>query len=103
MCAGKLVFSVIAAAMLLAGLYPSASRAAGVMTPGATITAPGLRAQPVMFLAHSRRAVSYYCYDRNYWWFYRPYGNGREGYARCMPYFHFPPQSYGRVGPRGIK
>jgi hypothetical protein len=103
MRAGKLVFSIIGAAMLLAGLVPCAARAGGIMTPGAAISVPGLRAEPVMFHAHSKRAISYYCYDRNYWWFYRPYGNGQEGYARCMPYFHYPPQSYGHAGPRDIK
>ncbi len=103
MRAGKLVFAIIAAVMLLAGLVPSASKAADVMTPGATIAAPGLPAERVMFHAHSKRAISYYCYDRNYWWFYRPYGNGQEGYARCMPYFHYPPQAYGRGGPPEIK
>jgi hypothetical protein len=104
MRAGKLVFSIIAAALLLVGLFPSASRAAGVMTPGSAIAAPGLRPErAVMFHAHSKRAISYYCYDRNYWWFYRPYGNGQEGYARCMPYFHYPPQAYGRGAPGDIK
>jgi hypothetical protein len=102
MRAGKLVFSIVATAVLFAALFPSASRAAGVMTPGAAI-APGLQAERVMFHAHSKRAISYYCYDRNYWWFYRPYGNGQEGYARCMPYFHYPPQAYGRGAPGEIK
>jgi hypothetical protein len=38
---------------------------------------------------HSRRARIYYCYPRNYWWFYRPYTTERDGHPRCMPYFHY--------------
>jgi hypothetical protein len=37
---------------------------------------------------HSRRADIYYCYPRNYWWFYRPYTTDKDGHPRCMPYFH---------------
>ena len=48
----------------------------------------------VVFHGHSTRGISYYCYPRNYWWFYRPYTTANDGYARCMPYFHYPPQSY---------
>ena len=33
-------------------------------------------------------------HPRNYWWFYRPYTTANDGYARCMPYFHYPLQSY---------
>ena len=40
-------------------------------------------------LLHFRRATSYYCYPRNYWWFYRPYTTADQGYQRCMPYFHY--------------
>ena len=45
-------------------------------------------------MAIRRRGISYYCYPRNYWWFYRPYTTANDGYARCMPYFHYPPQAY---------
>ena len=38
---------------------------------------------------HFHRTQSYYCYPRNYWWFYRPYTTVLDGYARCMPYFHY--------------
>ena len=103
MSAGTLVFSIIGAVMLLAGLFPCGAQAAGIIMPRAVVAAPPLPAEPVMFQAHGKRAISYYCHDRNYWWFYRPYGNGQEGYARCMPYFHFPPQAYGRAGPREMK
>jgi hypothetical protein len=53
---------------------------------------------------HSGRGTSFYCYPRNYWWFYRPYTTAAEGYARCMPYFHYPPEAFrGRRGPVGVK
>jgi hypothetical protein len=57
-------------------------------------------AQPVLF-HHSRRVESYYCYPRNYWWFYRPYTTGQDGHARCMPYFKYP-TNYGN-GREAIK
>ena len=47
-----------------------------------------------VFFHHSPRVISYYCYSRNYWWFYRPYTTATQDYARCMPYFHYPPQAY---------
>jgi hypothetical protein len=53
---------------------------------------------------HSARGRSFYCYPRNYWWFYRPYTTAAEGHARCMPYFHYPPEAFrGRGGPYGAK
>ena len=52
-------------------------------------------ALPAGVFGHHRRIESY-CYPRNYWWFYRPYTTANEGYARCMPYFHYPPQAYDR-------
>jgi hypothetical protein len=48
--------------------------------------------------AHFRKAQSFYCYPRNYWWFYRPYTTAEQGYARCMPYFHYLGQPDGRRG-----
>jgi len=103
MRSGRLVLAVIIAATLSAGLSPSAAVAAGVTRADLAAPAPSLRLEPVVFHAHSKRAISYYCYERNYWWFYRPYGNGKEGYARCMPYFQYPPAAYGRGGPGDIK
>jgi hypothetical protein len=38
---------------------------------------------------HHHRTQSFYCYPKNYWWFYRPYTTAPAGYARCMPYFHY--------------
>jgi hypothetical protein len=42
--------------------------------------------QPVL---HRHRTQSFYCYPKNYWWFYRPYTTAPAGYARCMPYFRY--------------
>ena len=39
--------------------------------------------------AHFRKVQSFYCYPKNYWWFYRPYTTAPMGNARCMPYFHY--------------
>jgi hypothetical protein len=46
---------------------------------------------------HFRKTQSFYCYPRNYWWFYRPYTTAYDGHARCMPYFHYL-DPYGRGG-----
>ena len=43
---------------------------------------------------HNRRVQSFYCYPRNYWWFYRPYTTGLDNHPRCMPYFNY-------LGPAG--
>jgi hypothetical protein len=51
----------------------------------------GNSVERVVFHAHGSRSTSYYCYPRNYWWFYRPYTTANDGNARCMPYFHYPP------------
>src|SRR3989304_1337701 len=55
------------------------------------------RVSPVVS-GHFRRTQSFYCYPRNYWWFYRPYTTAFDGHARCMPYFHYPDGPYGRRG-----
>ena len=48
---------------------------------------------------HSHRKQSFYCYPKNYWWFYRPYTTALDGHARCMPYFHY----LGPDGRRGAR
>jgi hypothetical protein len=48
---------------------------------------------------HRHRAQSFYCYPRNYWWFYRPYTTGLDDHARCMPYFNYLGPSGGRQRP----
>ena len=49
-------------------------------------------AAPLVPVLHRRRAISTYCYERSYWWFYRPYTTAKDGHLRCMPYFHYPAQ-----------
>ena len=66
----------------------------------ATVGAIGIQGASATKLAvsivHRRRAQSFYCYPKTYWWFYRPYTTATNGHARCMPYFHYPvqPQAY---------
>jgi hypothetical protein len=48
---------------------------------------------------HNHRVQSFYCYPRNYWWFYRPYTTGLDGHARCMPYFNYLGPYEGRARP----
>ena len=57
--------------------------------------------QGVKLTAHFRKQQSFYCYPKNYWWFYRPYTTAGQGYARCMPYFHYleDPGYFRRGGP----
>lgn len=72
-------------------------------TYSAAASTATLGAAPVL---HRRRSYSYYCYRRNYWWFYRPYTTAQQDHARCMPYFHYPPRGYSKRGSRydrGIK
>ena len=97
MSSWKHVLSGAAAFSVVALLHPGISGAAILAAEGVD-RAFGARLEPVFF-HHSPRGISYYCYSRNYWWFYRPYTTAAEGYARCMPYFHYPPQSY--RGPGG--
>jgi hypothetical protein len=80
----------IAVAGLLSLLQPGVSAAANLS--GGIDPAFGNAVERVVFHAHGSRATSYYCYPRNYWWFYRPYTTATQGYARCMPYFHYPPR-----------
>jgi hypothetical protein len=81
---------------------PQPAVAAGILTLAAmqpeASTRPML-ARPVAFHHHARRTQSFYCYPRNYWWFYRPYTTAYDDHARCMPYFHYlEPGQGGRSG-----
>ena len=78
-----------------------AGSAAAPATAGAVSAAAiyGSHERPRL-VAHFRKSQSHYCYPRNYWWFYRPYTTGQQGYARCMPYFHYLDEPYGRRGAR---
>src|SRR5262249_7116927 len=79
---------------LVALLHPQISGAAGLGARDGMAQTPAGPLERVTFHGHAGRGISYYCYSRNYWWFYRPYTTATDGYARCMPYFHYPPQSY---------
>jgi hypothetical protein len=93
MSSWKLVLSGIAAVSFVVLLQPGVSSAACLSErDGSRASGPLL--EPIIFHGHSRNGISYYCYPRNYWWFYRPYTTAGEDYARCMPYFHYPPQAY---------
>jgi len=84
----------VAAFGLVVLIHPQASSAAGLAARDGMGQAPAGPLERVVFHGHSTRGISYYCYPRNYWWFYRPYTTANDGYARCMPYFHYPPQAY---------
>jgi len=90
---------------LLAMLLPEASLAGSFAASAAREGAKaGATLDHRVLHGHARKATSFYCYPRNYWWFYRPYTTAAEGYARCMPYFHYPPEAYrGRRDPYGVK
>jgi hypothetical protein len=106
MGACRLGLAVIAALTLLVAAKSEPARAgsAGALVALQADTAmrPVL-SLPVGAFHHSRRVQSYYCYPRNYWWFYRPYTTGQDGHARCMPYFHYPPSQNGARSGRYIK
>jgi hypothetical protein len=78
----------------LFGAAMSAGFAQAVPTTMGAVSKPTQPVQPAVFGHH--RHIEAYCYPRNYWWFYRPYTTADEGYARCMPYFHYLPQAYDR-------
>jgi hypothetical protein len=77
---------------LLLALSPPPARANGAVSIAAAdaVYAETVGVVPVGVLHHSKKARSFYCYPRVYWWFYRPYTTGRDGHPRCMPYFHIP-------------
>jgi hypothetical protein len=94
--AGIAALSVALSVILsvMAGLTPAqAASLAAVAAWRASPSEPLFH--PILF-GHFRHSASAYCYPRNYWWFYRPYTTADEGYARCMPYFHYPPQAFDR-------
>jgi hypothetical protein len=97
----RLGLAVVAALSLLMVAKPEPARAGSAEALAALQANASMRsllALPVMF-HHSRRTQAFYCYPRNYWWFYRPYTTGLDGHARCMPYFHY----FGPAGGPGAK
>jgi hypothetical protein len=94
----------LAAAAAAFGFLTAAAPAnsAGVSTPTGMHGDASVLAIPVAFHGHAGRTESYYCYPKNYWWFYRPYTTAYDGHARCMPYFHYLELGRGANG-RAIK
>jgi len=78
-------------AVLLLFLSSMPARAGGAEAFAAmSSAAAGVSAESsVRLAAHFRKVQSFYCYPKNYWWFYRPYTTASQAYARCMPYFHY--------------
>jgi hypothetical protein len=93
----RLDLAVVATLGLLIVVKPmpasaGSALALAMMQTGADVAGPRVN------VAHFRRTQSFYCYPRNYWWFYRPYTTAIDGHARCMPYFRYPDGPYGRRG-----
>jgi hypothetical protein len=85
----RLGLTVIAASCLFLCIEvrPAQASSAAALAAGAQSSLGIARIdQPVL---HRHRTQSFYCYPKNYWWFYRPYTTAPAGYARCMPYFHY--------------
>ncbi len=83
---GKYALAIVASLSFLFICAPKPVAAAGVGRVGAVARGDA----PFLARAHFRRTTSYYCYPRNYWWFYRPYTTADADFERCMPYFHYP-------------
>ena len=75
----------------------AAARVEAFAGTGATLVIPAISGH------HFRRTQSFYCYPRNYWWFYRPYTTAYDGHARCMPYFHYLEPGRGAKSDRYVK
>jgi hypothetical protein len=87
MCRTGLAVAALAV-IVIAKPVPSAAASAALSIDGRTaFNAEAVRLGQPAF--HRHRAQSFYCYPKNYWWFYRPYTTGLDGHARCMPYFHY--------------
>ncbi len=96
----KLVLTFAALALLISwDTQPARAAGAGAfpIAAGSSLRRGAERLdQPVL---HRHRVQSFYCYPKNYWWFYRPYTTAYDNHARCMPYFHYlePGAKSGRV------
>jgi hypothetical protein len=98
----RLGLAVAVTLCLFIALKPEPARAASVaafaVTRAGGASASGAVQESPRLSVHFRRWGSSYCLPRNYWWFYRPYTTAQEGFARCMPYFHYLEQPYDRRG-----
>ncbi len=83
--------ALFAALCLLVGIDSGMAHAAGAEALAASpqAVASGAPGHGLLLAAHFRKTQSFYCYPKNYWWFYRPYTTAPQGNARCMPYFHY--------------
>ncbi len=102
----RLGLAAAAALGLLIAAKQDPASAAGVLTLAALQADASVRpgpALPVAFHHHGRRTQSYYCYPKNYWWFYRPYTTAYDNHPRCMPYFHYLEPGRGAKSDRSIK
>lgn len=91
----RLGLAAVAALGLLVIAQPNLANAAPALAL-ATLPMEAALANPRVAI-HFRKTQSFYCYPRNYWWFYRPYTTAYDDHARCMPYFHYL-DPYGRGG-----
>jgi hypothetical protein len=105
----RLGLAAVAAVSLIIAIAakPEPARATGALAlatthAGLVATAPAEVTGPLL-IAHFRRAQSFYCYPKNYWWFYRPYTTAYDDHARCMPYFHYLEPGRGAKSERYIK
>jgi hypothetical protein len=96
----RLGLAIVAALGLFIAAKPaSAAGVPALAAMQADAVVGGQLALPVAFHHHARRTQSFYCYPRNYWWFYRPYTTAFDDHPRCMPYFHYlGPGEDGRSG-----
>jgi hypothetical protein len=100
----KLGFVVLAGLCILIAGKSSSAEARAALTLAPLGHAVERYAAPLQQrVLHRKRAQSYYCYPRKYWWFYRPYTTAQEGHLRCMPYFHYLGPSYERRGARAYR
>src|SRR5215813_5886214 len=74
--------------LVLSGAPAMAGAAGAVAAMGEAVAGVSTDSS-VRLAAHFRKVQSFYCYPRNYWWFYRPYTTAPLNYPRCMPYFHY--------------
>jgi hypothetical protein len=94
MSGGRLVRFGLAIVLIVSSSIPAAAGGAETLAAMGS-TAEALSAQDsVRVAAHFRKAYSFYCYPKNYWWFYRPYTTAPQNFARCMPYFHYLDEAY---------
>ena len=99
MCRTGLAIAALACIVIAKPVTAAAASAALTIDGPAAFKAGVARIdRPVM---HRHRTQSFYCYPKNYWWFYRPYTTNLDGHARCMPYFHYLGQGRGQGGKGG--